>query len=206
VAVLTARQPEQPPPEKQAMESEADLLYQAKAFDLQALAAIYDRYSPALYAYALRLLGDESLAEDCVAETFSRFLKTLRAGQGPDHYLQAYLYRVAHNWITDVYRRQPPPPFELDEALCVAEEQQPEAQLQQHMQQAQVRAALRALTPDQRQVVMLRFFEGLSNEAVAYALQKPVSAVKALQHRALAALRKWLVVDVDLKDEDYAYQ
>src|SRR5512138_184862 len=105
--------------------SEQDLLNGARALDMQALAAIYDRYSPGLYAYAMRLLGDECQAEDCVAETFSRFLKSLRAGQGPEEHLQAYLYRIAHNWITDLYRRQPPPPFELDENLRAEHELQP---------------------------------------------------------------------------------
>lgn len=173
--------------------SEADLLEGAKAFDIQILSAIYDRYSPGLYAYSARLLGDECLAEDCVSETFSRFLKGLRAHQGPDEHLQAYLYRVAHNWITDQYRRQPPPPVVLDENIPAGDGAQPEAQVGRRMEQERVRSALRTLTPDQRQVVMLRFIEGWENEEVSAAVNKPVSAVKALQHRALAALRRWLV-------------
>lgn len=171
---------------------EAGLLKGAKAFDLQALAAIYDCYSPGLYAYALRLLGDAGLAEDCVAETFLRFLKGLRAGQGPDAYLQAYLYRVAHNWITDQYRRQPPPPLTLEEDLPALDDTRPEPQVDARLEQARVRGALTALTPDQRQVIVLRYLEGWGTEEVAEAVQKPASAVKALQHRALASLRRWL--------------
>jgi len=160
---------------------------------MQALAAIYDRYSPGLYAYAMRLLGDECQAEDCVSETFSRFLKGLRAGQGPEEHLQAYLYRIAHNWITDFYRRQPPPPFELDENLRAEPALQPDMQVDQRIEQDRVRGALRFLTPDQRQVIILRFLEGWENEEVAAAVKKPVSAVRALQYRALVALRKWLL-------------
>jgi RNA polymerase sigma-70 factor (ECF subfamily) len=48
------------------------------------------------------------------------------------------------------------------------------------------------VTPDQRQVLVLRYLEGFSNEEVAAALQKSVGAVKALQHRALAALKRRL--------------
>jgi RNA polymerase sigma-70 factor, ECF subfamily len=173
--------------------SEQDLLRSARALDMPALAAIYDRYSPGLYAYAMRLLGDECQAEDCVAETFSRFLKGLRAGQGPEEHLQAYLYRIAHNWIMDFYRRQPPPPLELDENLRAEHELQPEMQVDQRIEQDRVRGALRFLTPDQRQVIILRFLEGWDNEEVAAAVQKPVSAVRALQYRALVALRKWLL-------------
>jgi len=173
--------------------SEADLLRGARAFDMQDLAEIYDRYSPGLYGYSMRLLGDPVLAEDCVSETFSRFLKGLRAGQGPAEHLQAYLYRVAHNWITDYYRRSPPPDLELDELLVERDAILPEAQVFQHLEQERVRNALRMLTPDQRQVIILRFLEGWENEKVAEAVQKPITAVKALQHRALQALKRWLV-------------
>jgi RNA polymerase sigma-70 factor (ECF subfamily) len=141
----------------------------------------------------MRLLGDECLAEDCVSETFSRFLKSLHAGHGPDVHLQAYLYRIAHNWITDLHRRQPPPPFEIDENLRAERETQPEAQVDRRIEQDRVRNALRCLTPDQRQVIVLRFLEGWEYEDIAAAVQKPVGAVRALQHRALAALRKWLL-------------
>jgi RNA polymerase sigma-70 factor (ECF subfamily) len=183
------------------MIEEQDLLNQARSFDMPALAAIYIRYSPGLYAYAMRLLGDECLAEDCVAETFSRFLKTLRAGQGPDAHLQAYLYRVAHNWITDLYRRQPPPPLELDEDLRAEEEVQPERQVDHNLARQEVRDALRMLTPEQRQVVVLRFLEGWENEEVSAALHRPVSAVKSLQHRALNTLHRWLLGNAEREEK-----
>ncbi len=169
-----------------------DLLRRARAFDQKALAEIYDQYSPSIYAYALRLLGDEMQAEDCVAEVFSRLLKALKAGQGPQDHLQAYLYRVAHNWITDTYRRQPLPPVEIPESLPEDEQLQPEHGAQQRLQQDRIRAALRHLPPEQRQVIVMRFLQDCSSEEVAAALNKTEGAVKAMQHRALASLRNLL--------------
>jgi RNA polymerase sigma-70 factor (ECF subfamily) len=169
-----------------------NLLTDVREYNLDILADIYDQYSPGIYNYAMRLLGDDTLAEDCVAETFSRFLKVIRNGQGPCDHLQAYLYRIAHNLITDSYRRQPPPPLELDENLRAEEQSKPEIQADISMEKERVRLAMRSLTPDQRQVVMLRFMEELDIEDVAQAMNKPVSAIKALQHRALAALRRLL--------------
>jgi RNA polymerase sigma-70 factor (ECF subfamily) len=55
-----------------------------------------------------------------------------------------------------------------------------------------VRSALFHLTPDQRQVILLRYVEGWELEEIARAVQKPVGAVKALQHRAVARLRRLL--------------
>ncbi len=173
--------------------TERDLLNGAWNYDAPALGAIYDRYSPGIYRYAMRLLGDECQAEDCVSETFSRFLKALRAGQGPQDHLQAYLYRIAHNWITDSYRRQPPPPLDLDDSVRSADHLLPEIQADTHLEQQRVRLALRSLTPDQHQVITLRFLEGWENEEVATAMEKPIGAIKGLQFRAINSLRRLLL-------------
>lgn len=170
-----------------------DLLQRAHKFEEQALAEIYDRWSPALYRYAMRLLSETDLAEECVSETFSRFLTALRHGSGPQDYLQAYLYRIAHNWITDHYRRKLPLLLPLDPDLHADTEEEPPQAVAQELERQQVRAALTYLTPDQRQVIMLKFVEDWENEEIARALNKPVGAVKALQHRALEALRRILL-------------
>ncbi len=159
---------------------------------MASLAVVYDRYNNGIYYYALRLLGDPSLAEDCAAETFSRFLRALRNGGGPTDNLKAYLYRSAHNWITDHYRRIPPLPLDPDSNLAQPDSD-PCEQAEQNIIQGRVRAALRLLTPEQQQVVALRFVEGWELTEIATSLQKPVGAVKALQHRAVAALQKLLL-------------
>lgn len=70
---------------------------------------------------------------------------------------------------------------------------QPTQVADDHFEQERVRAALRLLTSDQRQVIVMRYIEEWSNKEVAQVLGKPVGAVKALQHRALGTLRKLLV-------------
>ena len=173
--------------------TEQELLKGAKYYDLAILEVIYNQYSPGLYRYAMRLLGEDCQAEDCVAETFSRFLKAIRSGHGPNDHIQAYLYRIAHNWITDSYRRQPPPPLDLDDLLNSDSDDPLEIQAGALLEQQQVRLALRSLTPDQRQVISLRFIEGWDHEAVAAALEKSAGAIRVLQHRALETLRKILL-------------
>lgn len=174
------------------MISEQELLVQAKKLDTRALADIYDLYSPRLYRYAMRLLGDACTAEDCVAETFSRFLQALRNGRGPRDYLQAYLFRTAHNFVVDHYRHQQPESTLTDDELdCKNTEEN--ACL--NIRQQRVRFALRELTGEQQQVIALKFFEGWENEEIARTLKKPVGAVKSLQHRALAHLHKILLDD-----------
>ncbi|MBN1667723.1 MAG: sigma-70 family RNA polymerase sigma factor [Anaerolineales bacterium] len=169
------------------------ILKLARELDPHALAGIYDRYSPALYRYAMRQLGDPMQAEDCVAETFSRFLQALHKGGGPNDHLQAYLYRIAHNWITDHYRSQTPVVENIEQDLLPAEDHNTQQAGEQNIIQDHVRKALHQLTPDQRQVIMLKYLEGWSNQEVARILDKPVGAVKALQHRAINALQRILV-------------
>ena len=178
------------------MDAAHQLLERVHRFDEQALTEVYDLFSPSIFRYAVRLLGDSNLAEECIAETFYRFLKALHHGNGPKDHLQAYLYRVAHNWITDTYRRNLPD-FSVDSNLVAETEDDQQVDPLEAAAQAQerrrVRAALASLTSEQRQVIVLKYLEGWNNEQVAQALDRPVGAIKSLQHRALDALRRLLV-------------
>lgn len=185
------------------MSDEQALLARIKVFDMEALAEVYDTFSPAIYRHAYRLVGDARLAEDCTTETFSRLLKALKEGNGPASYLKAYLFRIAHNWVTDHYRRGGQA-ASLDE---LAEEDgfEPAADVETPQQLAEaaydaahVRRALAMLTPDQRAVIVMKYFEEMSNEEIAAAVAKPVGAVKSLQHRALGALRRALAGAIEV--------
>ena len=174
------------------VKNEIQLLKLARQYDQQALIEIYDLYSPGLYRYAVRLLNNPDLAEECVAESFSRFLSALRNTGGPKSNLRAYLYRIAHNWITDQFRGHISQEA-VDNIDQKADPKSATSQLvDELLEREEVIKAIRDLTPDQRQVVILKFLEGWSNAEVAKSLDKPIGAIKSLQHRALASLRKQL--------------
>jgi RNA polymerase sigma-70 factor (ECF subfamily) len=176
---------------------EKDLLQRARKLDSEALGTIYDMYSDPLFAYAVRRVGNAQQAEDFVAETFSRFLKALKSGGGPEDHLQAYLYRITHNLITDHYRRTPPPPLELDEDRYSEEFAQPASIVANKMRAEQIRRALQHLTPGQQQVILLKYVEGFSNQEIAETMDKTVGAVKSQAYRAVASLQRLLVEDED---------
>ena len=182
------------------MLSEKQLLRRARKLDRDTLAEIYDRYSPGLYRYAMRLLNDDIQAEECVADTFSRFLHILQGGGGPQEHLQAYLYRIARNWVTDHFRRQPPLPLDPEFPVAGDSSDEPPSVVDGILRRERIRRALMHLTPDQRQVILLRYIEGWSNAEVAAAVEKPIGAVKSLQHRALRALHRLLSDDREKHD------
>ncbi|MEA3407521.1 MAG: sigma-70 family RNA polymerase sigma factor [Chloroflexota bacterium] len=183
------------------MSQEKKLLTRAKAWDQGALEKIYDRYNAELYAYAMQWIGNPGLAEECVAETFHRFLDVLRRGKGPDCHLRAYLYRTAHNWLMDQHRQQPTATLEYaienPNATVESDEPNPLDTTLHNSRVAQTKAALSQITPDQRQALILRFIEDLSLKEVATAMERSVGAVKALQYRGLAAMRRVLEQGVD---------
>ncbi|MBI5928448.1 MAG: sigma-70 family RNA polymerase sigma factor [Chloroflexi bacterium] len=183
------------------MENELQLLRRARKFDEQALAAIFDTYYRPLYRYLYHQTGHVQTAEDLTAKVFQRFLEALHNSQGPDDNLKAWLFKVAHHLAIDesrrfVYRNDAP----LDENFAVGE-----IGMEEHLHVAneteRVRLALNHLTPQQKAVITLHFLEGLDNAEIARVLHSTIGAVKALQHRALAALRRQLIPQEQIEGE-----
>jgi len=170
---------------------EKELLRQAQQFDDRALSEIYEIYSPSLYRYAMRLLGNQQVVEECISETFLRFLKALHNSQGPVDHLQSYLYRIAHNWIIDYYRHRKKDPEELTDDLpekTIAVEEL----AHQNIMISKVREAILSLTMEQQQIIILKYLEGWDNEDIARLLNKNNGAIRGQLFRALNALRKEL--------------
>jgi RNA polymerase sigma-70 factor (ECF subfamily) len=177
--------------------SEEKLLYGARQLDEEALVSIYDAFSSAIFRYAVRLIGNPESAEDVVSETFFRFIRSIQAGGGPKKHLKAYLYRVAHNLIVDQYRRNPIAELDLDTEILEHTEgnEDPAYKAEMLIAQSEVRAKLWKLTEEQRQVIVLKYLEGMNNQEVANVLGKPVGAIKSLQHRGLNSLRRMFAKD-----------
>ncbi len=169
------------------------LLKRAHKLDHEALIEIYDLYSNALFGYAYKHTGDPQVAEELTSETFFRFLGALERGGGPKEHLRAYLYRITHNLITDRFRRQPAPTLELDDDRVQDQKPGPTSIFSTKQDAEQVRQALRLITEDQRQVIILKYLEDWNSAEIAKAMNKSLGAVKALQHRGLAALQRILI-------------
>lgn len=164
-----------------------------RAYDRQALADIYDEYHELIYRYVYRRVGDIDTARDLTADVFRSFLGAAHCGRCPNRSLRAWFYRSAHNAVIDYYRRQKHRRHASLEFVVLASEEDPIQTTEKEIMADAVRVALNELTADQQQVVALKFLEGLTNDEVSEVMEKSVGAVKSLQHRALASLRRHLI-------------
>jgi len=106
--------------------------------------------------------------------------------------LTAWVFRIARNYLIDLHRRrQRRPQVSLYEGIPSTEDS-PHAVAERSVAQDELRLALTGLTEEQRQVIILKFVEGMDNASVARVVGRSQGAVKSLQHRALVSLRKIL--------------
>ena len=173
------------------MKDEPGLLERARSCDRDALGELYDHYAPRVYAYIYRRVGDACLAEDLTGDVFVRVMQAIRSGRLWHTSFRAWLYRIGHNVAVDHLRRQPRlPALSLDEGALPAGECSTADAAQRALDGEWLRGAIRRLTPEQQEVLALRFGEGLSVRETAQVLRKTTGAVEALRHRGLAALRR----------------
>lgn len=174
--------------------SEERLVEEARSLSEAAWAEIYRRHAQQVYAYIYYRLGDQHTAEDLAADVFVRALAGIKGYQYRGTPLLAWLYRIAHNVTAD--HRKAAAKRAQHQAADEPEEVEERADALQALDDRQdMMRAIRALTEDQQQVVILRFYHGMSNTEVSKVMSKPESAVKALQTRALRSLRRILEED-----------
>ncbi|MEA3345440.1 MAG: sigma-70 family RNA polymerase sigma factor [Chloroflexota bacterium] len=174
---------------------EARLIRRAKEGDPAAFAEIYDRHQPAIYRYIFYRVDNVATAEELASEVFVRLVDSIEDFTYHGRPLLAWLYTIAHNLVTDHYRSTGRATMVPLKGKLVSNISNPEDVAENAFVQRRLAAAIDQLTEGQRHVILLKFFEGLDNKTVARILDKSYGAVKSLQHRGLAALRRILESD-----------
>jgi len=160
-----------------------------RKLDSQAIGAVYDQFYSEVYRYAFYRLSDQSAAEDIASDVFVRLLEAVQNGRAPQSNLRGWLIGTASHAVMDHLRRKYRRPVEA------ISESMPDlspglmAELDQREQNRAFQQAYAQLTPEQQDVLALRFGQGYSLEETAAHMKKKVNAVKALQFRALAAIK-----------------
>jgi RNA polymerase sigma-70 factor (ECF subfamily) len=148
---------------------------------VEALAAVYDRYSRAVWSVTMSVLSNRSLAEDATQETF---LRAWRAADtyDPDRDIAPWLFTIARRTAIDVYRREARPTqgghgVEQDVVVRMPG-------IERAYETWEVRSAVDELPAEERDVVRMSHFEEMTHREIAEALDLPVGTVKSRSHRA----------------------
>src|SRR3954471_573935 len=176
--------------ERQGVEQ---LVARAKEGDRDALEELYLEHFDRIYSYLHMTVGNRHDAEDLTTQTFLRMLESIgrfKFGTAP---FSAWLFRIAHNLAMDHFRanRRWQPEEDVPEPIG-SEEPSAEAGALQNIGRQSMLAMIEELSPEQQQVLTLKFVFNFGNGEVATILGKTEGAVKSLQHRALVSLQKQL--------------
>jgi RNA polymerase sigma-70 factor (ECF subfamily) len=176
--------------------SESALLERARDYDAAAIAELYDRYSLRIYNYVYHRVGNRSLAEDLTSTVFVRMLEAVRTSKAWRSSFSGWLYRIAHNAVVDHFRSgKQDKDLALEDTTLPSSEHPVEA-AERSITRDRVRSAIHQLTEAQGLVITLKFMQGMTNAEVAALMGKNEGAIKSLQFRGLAALRR--VMDEEL--------
>lgn len=170
----------------------AELVARAQVGDVEAFAGLFDHYHDPVYRYIRSRVGRPSDAEDLTQTVFVKVLESLPRYESRGVPFGGWLFRLARNTVIDFVRTQ-----RIHQDLDVIEpranqDPPPDAMVEQREQIEAVGEALGALTDEQREVIALRFFAGLSAREAATVMDKQEGTIRGLQFRAVGALRRQL--------------
>jgi RNA polymerase sigma-70 factor, ECF subfamily len=164
--------------------------------DPDAFDGLYLLFADRVYRYLLARLGDVELAEEITSQVFLRLIEKVHmyriAPKDNVAIFSAWLYRMAYNKMVDILRaRRRANLVDLEHAERMSGGKSVEG-VHEQLDNEEIFGKLQLLNEQQREVLILRFIEELSISETAHTMQKSEGAIKALQHRALASLRRYL--------------
>jgi RNA polymerase sigma-70 factor (ECF subfamily) len=169
-------------------ESGDALIAEAAKTDPQAFGELYERYYARVYRYTYHRLGNVAEAEDVTAQVFMKVLEALPSYQSTRSTFAPWLFRIARNAVIDHYRRQRKQ-SPLDELEQRSGDHDPVHEALSAERCRELDALIRDLSPEQRDVVLLRYAADLSFPEIAALLKKSEPAVRMLLHRGLRKLK-----------------
>lgn len=152
------------------------------------MAELYDRYSPVVYAVALRVLGDTMAAEDVLQEVFLQLWRNPGAFDAARGSLGAWLAVISRNRAIDALRKRKPETDIEDVVVSVAPDLASQADRSRAAEK--VRGLLGAMPQSQRKALEMAYFQGLSHSEIANKTGEPLGTIKTRIRAGLITLRK----------------
>jgi len=151
----------------------------------------FDTYSDAIYRFCLLKTSQSELAEDLTQETFMRYWKTLKEGKEMSN-TRSFLYTIANNLVIDWYRKKKPVSLDaLEDQGFEAEEARPERS-DRSAEFKEVLDTIAELEEKDREVLLLRFVEGIEPREIALMLNESANVISVRINRAIEKVQKKL--------------
>ncbi len=166
---------------------------EARKLDESRLASLYEEYYDRIARYAYVRIGNRTDAEDLAGEVFLKALESLKSYKERGIPLQAWLFRIAHNLVVDHLRKTTKRRTVPIDTVQVEADTNPVNAAEKNIELERLTKAMEQLTQEQREVLGLRFFGGLTSKEAGSILNKSDGAVREMQRAAIEKLRKLLV-------------
>lgn len=157
---------------------DAEVLGRFRAGDEEAVKAVYNRFSGAVYALSLAILRDPGRAADATQQTFIKAWRSA-SSYDPGREFAPWIYSIARRTAIDIYRKERRR-IPSDKVDAISEG----TSMERVWEVFQVRVAVDQLTDEERQVVAMSHFQGLTHTEIAKRLDIPLGTVKSRSHRA----------------------
>jgi RNA polymerase sigma-70 factor (ECF subfamily) len=167
-----------------------NLVTQAISGDVEAFGELYTNHVTKIYRYVYYNVHDKEHTEDITQEVFLKAWKAIGSCRGKEKTFSSWLYRIAHNLIVDKLRKsqkQSSREAELPEDIRDTSDR-----MEISLEQRDLLKVIDVLSPNQRQVIVMKFIEEMDNREIAETMGKSTGAIRILQMRALETLRKTL--------------
>jgi RNA polymerase sigma-70 factor (ECF subfamily) len=172
------------------------LVEEARRGDPEAFGQLFDAYAGPIYRFIASRVNRPTDAEDLTQLVFVKALEALPRYESRGIPFGGWLFRLARNAIIDEARTRKDNVSLIAAMIRETDDPGPEASAALREDLERVAVALRELTEDQREVIELRFFAGLSVLEAAVAMGRQEGTIRGLQFRAIASLRRSLGIEV----------
>ncbi|HNP75021.1 MAG TPA: RNA polymerase sigma factor [bacterium] len=173
--------------------SESQIIEKCQKGDLADFGLLYDRYIKKIYNYIYWRISDKDTAEDLTSQTFFKALEKINTYHFNKGSFSSWLYRIARNNVIDHYRQQRPT-SDIERAWGISANDNLEQELSDRQELTRVEQYLERLSPEQKDVVMMRLWDELSYQEIAEIMGKSEASCKMMFSRVAGRLRQDLAV------------
>ena len=168
--------------------TDAMLVSAIRSGDEQAMAQLYERYSPMVYSVALRVLGNTAAAEDILQEVFMQLWRSPDVFDANRGSLAGWLAVIARNRAIDSLRKRRPESDVTEVVIPVMQDLTSGADWSRTLEK--IRSVLESIPSPQRSALEMAFFEGLTHTEIAAKTGEPLGTIKTRIRAGLLTLRK----------------